>query len=202
MPKIKAILFDLGKVLLFFNFDPAFKRLAKHAGVTAKDIENYFIQSGIEVLYDGGKITSYRFYSKIKKALGLRLTFRQFERIWNDIFTPNRPMIRLLEKLSGRYRTVLISNTNAMHYTHVKKKYAFMKNFDRHILSYQERSRKPDDRIYNIASKACRAKPHEIFYIDDRHDLTDAARELGFNVFTYRNNHDQLLKMIQEMKIL
>ncbi len=202
MPKIKAILFDLGKVLLFFNFDPAFKRLAKHAGVEAKDIENYFIQSGIEVLYDGGKITSFQFYSKIKRALGIRLTFSQFKHIWNDIFTPNRPMIKLLDKLSKRYRTVLISNTNAMHYEHVKKKYAFMKNFDRHILSYQERSRKPDDRIYNIAAKACRAKPHEIFYIDDRHDLTDAAKELGFNVFTYRNNHDQLLKTIQEINIL
>lgn len=202
MPKIKAILFDLGKVLLFFNFDSAFKRFAKHGGGTPKDIENYFIQSGIEVLYDGGKITSFQFYSRIKKALGLRLSFNQFKRIWNDIFTPNRPMITLLGKLSVRYRTVLISNTNAMHYEHVKNKYAFMKNFDRHILSYQERSRKPDDRIYSIASKACRAKPHEIFYIDDRHDLTDAAKDLGFNVFTYRNNHDHLLQLIREMKIL
>ena len=77
-----------------------------------------------------------------------------------------------------------------------------MKNFDDHILSYQEKSRKPDDRIYGVASKACRAKPSEIFYIDDRHDLTDAAKELGFNVFTYRKNHDYLLKTIQEMKLL
>ncbi len=202
MPKIKAILFDLGKVLLFFNFEPAFRRLAKHAGITPMDIENYFIQSGIEVLYDGGKITSFQFYSKIKNALGLRLTFKQFKGVWNDIFTPNRPMIKLLRKLSTQYRTVLISNTNAMHYAHVKEKYAFMKHFDRHILSYQERSRKPDTRIYNIASKACRAKPHEIFYIDDRHDLTEAAKELGFNVFTYRKNHDQLVKTLQEMKLI
>ena len=202
MPKIKAILFDLGKVLLFFNFDPAFKKLAKHAGVNTKDIEDYFIRSGIEVLYDGGKITSHQFYTSIKKALGLRMSFVEFKKIWNHIFKTNPRMIRLLRAVSKEYRTVLVSNTNAMHYEHVRKKYRFMDCFDKHILSYKERSRKPDDKIYSVAAKACQAKPHEIFYIDDRSDLTGAAQEIGFHVFTYRKNHDQLLETMQRMGIL
>ncbi len=191
--KVKAVLFDLGKVLLHFNFEHAFKRLSKSSGRPVMEVEDYFVSSGIEVLYDGGKISSLEFYRQIKKALGLQISFMSFKKIWNHIFTPKKDMISLLRKLSTSYRLVLISNTNAMHFEYIQKKYAFMGVFDRKIISYREKNRKPDERIYRKAAKACLAHPREIYYIDDRADLTAAAKELGFHVFTYRNNFKDLL---------
>ncbi len=191
--KIKAVLFDLGKVLLHFNFDPALKRFSKSCGLPVKDIEDYFISTGMEVLYDGGKITSLEFYCHVKKALGLKLSFGGFKRIWNEIFTPKKDMIGLVGKLSKNYRLVLISNTNAMHFEYIRKKYPVLGKFDRLVLSYKEKIRKPDAKIYQKAAAACRARHHEIYYIDDRADLTSAAHELGFHVFTYQNNFKQLL---------
>ena len=189
---IKAILFDLGKVILHFNFDPAFQRLSKVSGLPVKEIEDYFVSSGLEVLYDGGKISSNRFYREIKKALGLKIDFSSFKKIWNEIFTPKKDMISLIHKLSKKYRLVLISNTNAMHFEYVLKKYPVIRRFDGLVLSFKEKTRKPDERIYFKAAQACRVKPGEIYYIDDRHDLTDAARDLGFHVFTYQNNFKEL----------
>ena len=192
--KVKAVLFDLGKVLLHFNFDPAFKRLSKTCGLQVKDIEDYFVSAGLEVLYDGGKISSRQFYSEIKKALGAKkLGFEQFKKIWNEIFTPKKDMIGLVGKLSKNYRLVLISNTNAMHFEYIYKKYGVLQKFDRLILSYKEKVRKPDEKIYRKAAAACRALPHEIYYIDDRADLTEAAKELGFHTFTYQNNFKELV---------
>ena len=191
--KIKAVLFDLGKVILHFNFDPAFKRLSKVSGLPVKEIEDYFVSSGLEVLYDGGKITSRRFYAEIKDALGLKIGYAAFQKIWNDIFTPKKDMIGLVGALYKKYRLVLISNTNEMHYRHIRKKYPVVKKFDRIVLSFKEKQRKPDERIYATAAKACRARPEEIYYIDDRHDLTGAAQELGFRTFTYRDNFRELV---------
>ena len=191
--KIKAILFDLGKVILHFNFDPAFKKLSRASGLPAKDIEDYFVSSGLEVLYDGGKISSAQFYREIKKALGLKISFARFKAIWNGIFTPKKDMIRLIGRLSKKYRLALISNTNAMHFEYALKKYPVLRKFDHLILSYKEKTRKPDERIYQKAARACRAKPGEIYYIDDRRDLTEAAHGLGFRVFTYQNNFKELL---------
>ncbi len=200
--KVKAILFDLGKVLLYFNFEPAFRRLSEHSRYSPQEIEDFLIQSGLEVLYDGGKISSRQFYQNIKQTLGLRLGFVAFQHIWNGIFTPIAGMNRLVGELKKRYRLVLISNTNAMHFAYARKRYSVLKKFDSCILSYKEKVRKPDPRIYRKAAKACRARPREIFYIDDRADLTQAASELGFNTFTFCNNAAELVRTMKKARIL
>ena len=198
---IRAVLFDLGKVLFHFNFNPAFLKLSKHCLQSPRDIETYFIQSGLEVLYDGGKLSSRQFYAQVKKALTLRLGFEEFKKTWNGIFTPIAPMIRLVGRLKASHRLVLISNTNEMHFNFLKKHPVF-KNFDRVVLSYKEKMRKPDERFYRLAAKACKARPREIFYIDDRADLTEAAEALGFNAFTFNNNPQELIQTMRRMGIL
>jgi len=200
--KTKAVLFDLGKVILDFNFKPAFRRLARHTPLSVEAIEDYFWRSGLEVLYDGGKISSFEFYKEAKKTLKHTLSFGKFKNIWNDIFTQKKEIASLIRRLSRDTRLVLISNTNAMHYEYIRKRYRVLDHFDRSVLSFKEKTRKPDERIYQIAAKACRAKPYEIFYIDDRKDLTDAAKALGFNTFTYKNNPKYLIKKMKGLGIL
>jgi len=199
---IKAVLFDLGKVLIHFDFDPAFKRLAKHCGRKPEEIRAFFASSELEVLYDGGKITSRRFYQEVKRGLKFSLTYEQFERLWNGIFKPVPGMAALVHRVGRTHRLVLVSNTNAMHFAHVKKRYPVLKKFSHHILSYKERIRKPDERIYRAALKACRAKAHEVVYIDDREDLTSAAKELGFHVHTFKNDRPKLEKLLQKHGVL
>ena len=200
--RIKAILFDLGKVLVNFNFEPAFQRLSKACPYTSKEIEGYFLNSGLEVLYDGGKISSFKFYTTIKKSLRHNLNFSHFKKIWNEVFTPNTPMISLVKRLEPRYRLVMISNTNPMHYEYLRARYSVFNHFDRIILSYKEKIRKPDGRIYRTAARACKALPQEIFYIDDRSDLTEAAESLGFHTFTFKNNPKDLMRSMTKHGIL
>jgi len=125
--------------------------------------------------------------------------------VWNGIFTPNADMIALVRRLRRHkkgYRLVLISNTNAMHYDHLRKRYAVLGLFDRHVLSFREKRRKPDEKIYRTAIRACRARPEEIFYIDDRADLTGAAAEIGLRTHTFKNDVPALLAEMKELGIL
>ena len=200
--KTKAVLFDLGKVILDFNFKPAFRRLARFTPFRPDAIENYFWRSGLEVLYDGGKISSFEFHKEVKRVLNHTLSFGQFKRVWNNVFTQKKEIASLIRRLSRTMRLVLISNTNAMHYEYVRKKYPVLDHFDCCILSFKEKMRKPDKKIYQAAMRACRAKPHEIFYIDDREDLTNAAKALGFNTFTFKNNPKDLIKEMKGLDIL
>ena len=201
-PRIKAVLFDLGKVLLYFDFTPAFKKLSKLGAKNPEEISRFFNQSGLEVLYDGGKISSYSFYAQVKRGLDLSVTYTGFKDIWNDIFTPIKPMVKLVGRLHGKKRLVLISNTNAMHFEYALGRYPVLRKFDRHILSFKEKIRKPDAQIYERASKACRARPEEIFYIDDRKDLTETAKELGFHVHTFKKGYASLLKDLKAKGVL
>lgn len=201
--RYKAVLFDLGNVLLAFDFTPAFRALSRHTDLRPADIEGYFIQSGLEVLYDGGKISTARFITEARRALGLRIGAARFRAIWNGIFTPLTGTIRLLERLKRRgHRLVLISNTNDMHYRHIRKTYSVLQHFDAVLLSFKEGVRKPDARLYRKAARACRAVPREIFYIDDRADLTAAAREMGFTVYTFKNDPARLERELRRAGLL
>lgn len=199
---IKAVLFDLGKVLLHFDFGPAFRRLSRHTGKTPEEISRFFTESGLEVLYDGGKVSSAAFYREVRRGLGFSLTYTGFRDIWNGIFTPVPGMAALVRRLGRKRRLVLISNTNEMHFAYVKKNYPVLGCFDRHIVSYREKMRKPDERLYLAAQKACRAKPHEILYIDDREDLTEAAHELGFHVHTFKKDVPKLKGVLKKHGLL
>ena len=200
--KIKAVLFDLGKVILDFNFKPAFRRLSRSTLLSARDIEAYFWRSGLEVLYDGGRISSVQFYKEVKRVLRHTLSYKQFKKIWNEVFTPKREIFALIRRIDPHTRLVLISNTNAMHYEYIRVKYTILNYFDHVILSFKEKTRKPDEAIYKTAARACKARPHEILYIDDREDLTEAAKALGFNTFTFKNNPKELIKQMKGLGIL
>lgn len=200
--KTKAILFDLGNVILDFDFTPAFRRLSGASRRPAAEIKAFFLSSGLEVLYDGGKISSRQFYAHVKKNLNHGLNYTEFKKVWNEIFTLNKGIADLIQRLRPHYRLVLISNTNAMHYEYIRLKYPVMRHFDQTILSFKEKVRKPDERIYRKAIKACRAAAGEIFYIDDREDLTEAASALGFKTFAYKNNAKELTKKMKELGIL
>lgn len=200
--KFKAVLFDLGKVILRFDFAPAFKRLSADIGLTPEEISAFFNRSGLEVLYDGGKISSKKFHLEVKKGLGHSLGFDEFKAVWNRIFTPNPKIVTLIRDLEKRTRLVLVSNTNPMHFEYILKRYPVMRYFSDHVLSYREKVRKPDERIYRAAARACMAKPQEIFYIDDRRDLTEAAESIGFHTFTYKNNPRELIRRMRRLEIL
>lgn len=200
--KTKAILFDLGNVILDFDFTPAFRKLSGASRRSAAEIKAFFLSSGLEVLYGGGKISSRQFYARVKKELKHGLNYAEFKKTWNEIFTLNKKVANLIERLRPHYRLVLISNTNAMHYQYVRLKYPVLRHFDRTILSFKEKVWKPDARIYRKAIKACRAAAGEIFYIDDREDLIEAAAALGFKTFAYKNNVKELTKKMKEIGIL
>ena len=201
--KIKAVLFDLGKVILHFDFTPAFGRLSSACPMSPSQIKDYFRRSGLEVLYDGGKISSKKFYFEAKKGLRHDLSFEKFKSVWNRIFRPNFEIVSLIRQLKkNRTRLVLVSNTNPMHFEYILKRYSILGHFEKHVLSYKEKVRKPDIRIYRTAIRAGRPKPHEIFYIDDRSDLTQAAEEIGLHTFTYKNNPGDLMKRMKQLEIL
>ena len=193
----------MGNVLLDFDFKPALLKLSRHSGVPVQTIADYYNQSGLEVLFDGGKITNRQFYSQARRALNLSLSYEQFAAIWNGIFKPDQKIGRLVQKLSRTHRLVLLSNTNSMHARYIEKRYpGLMGLFDKRLYSFREKRRKPDAGLYRTALRACKAPANQVFYIDDRADFTGAAEELGIHTFTYRKNFSELVGKIQQLGAL
>lgn len=185
---IKAIIFDLGNVLIDFDHMIAARRIAPFTDKSPQEIFNLFFNSPVTALFEAGKISPADFFLKIKEMLGLRLDYAGFLPIWNEIFflsDKNKAVYELAGALRTRYKTALVSNVNILHMEYLKKNFPVFDAFDCIITSFETGFQKPAFEIYAQALEALRVDPCEAFYTDDRIELIEGSRRLGIRGFVF-----------------
>lgn len=184
----RALLFDLGNVLVAFDFRRGYEAIQPYCRVPPEEIQPRITQSGLVPPYERGKMSSQEFFERLAAALEMRATYEEFCRLWSTIFLPD-PLVpeAMLASLRQRYRMVLISNTNDIHYRDIASRYAVVKHFDAHVLSYEVGSAKPEDPIYLEAIRQAGCAPEECLYIDDIPEFVDAGRRHGLAAVQFQN---------------
>lgn len=176
---IRAILFDLGNVLLPFDHMRAVRALAPYVRRSPEALYQSFFDSPVQALHDEGKISGEALFEWVRAEYDLTLGFERFVTLWNDVFWEDPAMALLVERLKPRYHLLGISNTNRLHFDYVRARYPVVREITTWILSYEVGARKPSAKIYQAAIAAAGVAPAEIFYVDDRLDLIEAGRALG-----------------------
>jgi putative hydrolase of the HAD superfamily len=189
--KIEAVIFDLGNVLIDFDYYRAAERAAKFCPKNPNEIFNLFFDSEITGLFEEGKILPLEFFLKVKEMLNLKLDYKRFLPIWNEIFFlsgKNQAVYNLTKILKGHYKLVLLSNTNVLHFDYLKKNFPVFDTFHYIITSYEVGLRKPHPLIYkktlDILGVSC---GFNVFYVDDRPELVNAAKRLGLKSFVFKD---------------
>ncbi|OGX37612.1 MAG: hypothetical protein A3C53_00390, partial [Omnitrophica WOR_2 bacterium RIFCSPHIGHO2_02_FULL_68_15] len=134
---IRAVLFDLGNTLLPFNHLRAARALAPYAGRTPESLYQSFFDSPIQQDHDEGRMSGRAFYEAVRQTYELTCTYEQFVPIWNDIFWEDEAMTALVGRLKHRCRLVGISNTNQLHFEHVRERYPVVRQVPTWVLSYE-----------------------------------------------------------------
>ncbi|MCX5701045.1 MAG: HAD family phosphatase [Candidatus Omnitrophica bacterium] len=191
MPEhIKVILFDLGGVLVDFDYTIAAKRIINFCNKTPQEIFKLFFDSNITVLFEEGKITPMDFFIKIKEGLDLRLSYECFVPIWNEIFflsAKNRAVYSIVNNLKSEYKIAMITNTNILHYEYLKKNFPVFNVFHKVFTSCELGVAKPNSLIYQNALEELGVSAESAFYTDDRLDLVKSAQALGIKAFVFRD---------------
>ncbi|MDP2941732.1 MAG: HAD family phosphatase [Candidatus Omnitrophota bacterium] len=186
---IRAIIFDFGNVLLDFDHTIAARKISRLCGKEPEEIFQLFFDSGATERFEEGRISARDFFSEVKKMLGLRIAYREFVPIWNEIFffsEKNRGVYNLARELKKNYKMALLSNINILHFEYIKTRFAVLDAFDHVVTSYAAGCRKPKEEIYRQALKILNTPPERCFYTDDRPELIKAARNLGIRGFVFR----------------
>lgn len=186
---IKAVIFDLGNVLIDFDHTIAAKKISMFADKTPQEIFNLFFDSGLTDLFEEGKIAPLNFFSEVKKILNLELDYNQFLPIWNEIFfltEKNQAVYNLAKILKDHYKIALLSNINVLHFEYLKKNFSVFDIFHNIVTSFEVGYRKPDPLIYKKTLDLLKATPQNTFYTDDRAELTEKACRLGIRGFVFR----------------
>ena len=181
----------------------AANRLSGLTDKSGQEIYELFFDSQLTGLFEEGKITPAQFFSGVKEALNLRISYEEFLPIWNEIFffsEKNLAVYNLARSLKDRYRMVLLSNINVLHFEYVKKTFPVLDAFHNILTSFEAGFIKPRPEIYRKALAMLDSPPQEVFYTDDRQELIDGARKLGIQGFVFKGV-EQLKRDLENLKI-
>lgn len=199
MKKPEAVVFDLGKVLLDFDYGRFANNVINKCGVPVEDLLNAVNQSELLIRYESGLLTSQEFFAEVKKASKYTGEYDEFEPVFGDIFSPIPEMI----ELHGRLRdegipTYIFSNTSEMVIKHIRKTYPFFNTFTDYIFSYEHRSVKPQPRIYEVVEEKAGRKEQQLLYIDDRLENIEHGRVRGWQTI-YHVDKNETVKHVENL---
>jgi putative hydrolase of the HAD superfamily len=93
----------------------------------------------------------------------------------------------VIRDLQSRYRLIIVSNTNQLHFEMLRNTYVIFEYFYGYILSYQVRAMKPDPAFYAAALDMAGCLPHECIFIDDLPENVDGAKVAGFDGIVFQS---------------
>lgn len=184
----KTVIFDLGKVIVPFEIKRGYAALEPHCDVPLAEMPQRIAATGIVDQFEKGGISPQDFVSQFCGAVGLDLGYERFCELWSSIFLPDTLIPEsMLEGIGKRYRLLLLSNTNAIHFDMIRKTYPLLRQFDEFVLSYEVGAMKPDPAIYKVAIERAGCRAEECFFTDDMPSYVEGARNAGIDAVRFES---------------
>lgn len=180
---IRAIIFDIGRVLIRVDIRRAQAGLAKGLPLSPEELWSAIEKDPRWADWQEGRLAPRDWHSNLSRRLNIPLDFEQFTAVWNSALDPSPIHANgFFEGFAGKYRLGLLSNTDPIHVAHLESTYEFFRYFPkaRRVYSCFVGASKPNPLIFREALKACKVSAREAVYIDDIPAYVDAARGLGF----------------------
>ncbi|HSO78397.1 MAG TPA: HAD family phosphatase [Bacteroidales bacterium] len=199
MSRIKAVVFDIGGVLIDWNPRHLYRKIFTNEAEMEKFLTEICTYDWNQV-QDGGKLFSEAtaeltakypehtahiaiYYDRWKEMLGGEI--KDTVGLFNELKSSGMPLYAL---------------TNWSHeaFPWAYEMYDFMKQFDGIVVSGFEKVMKPDPEIYRRLTERYGINPAESVYIDDNRPNVDAAAKLGFHAIHFTSAG----QLRSELKIL
>jgi putative hydrolase of the HAD superfamily len=193
---LKVIIFDFGGVLINLNRQSAVDKLIALGVHDADALLNNYVQSGLFLDLESGKITADEFRAALRSQYQLAgITDEQIDEAFLafllDVPESKLQMLRQLKSTARNaagesVRIVMLSNTNPIHFPYCIRKhfeydgYKMSDYFDALYLSYEMKASKPDEEIFLKLLEAEQVKPCECLFLDDGPRNIETAERLGF----------------------
>lgn len=198
MEGIKNLIIDLGGVIINITRNrciEAFEQL----GVTdiKEHIVNNYQHKDLFMQLELGTITPEGFRDGVRHLTQQPLTDLQIDAAWIRMLddVPDATLDLLLQ-LRKQYNTMLLSNTNEIHWQWIVDTFFCYKGhqaadfFGKIYLSYELHMLKPDVEIFEYVLKDAAILPEETLFIDDASVNCRTAESLGIQTYTPQPRED------------
>ncbi len=165
----EVVVFDLGKVLVDFDYNIAARKISQQGRLSPEEIQKFVDHSPLLFRFETGLMTKEEFFTEICTGTGFSGGIEDFCCHFSDIFSPIKPMIEWHQTLRQKgIPTYIFSNTNELAIRHIRATFPFFANFTDYIFSYEHRAMKPDAKLYEVVERISGKTGEAILYLDDR----------------------------------
>jgi putative hydrolase of the HAD superfamily len=198
---IRALLFDMGNVLIHFSHERMNRQLGELVGRDGSEVERLLHESGLFDGYATGRVSTDELRIELGRLIGRPIDAVALDRAASDIFWLNESMEPVIDRLAtSGLPLVLLSNTCETHFRWVSSRFRVLRHFTRRVLSFEVGACKPNPAIFEAATRAAGVSPGECFFTDDTSGHVEAARQLGFDAVVYRDT-PQIIAELQKRGI-
>lgn len=184
---VRAIIFDLGGVVVPFDFRRGYAAMAPFCAYPPEEIPKKIRSTDLVTRYETGRIGSRNFVDELCELLDLRVDFDGFCQLWSAIFLPGSLIPDdLFTRLGDRYRLIALSNTNELHFRRIRAHYPVISRFEHLILSFRVGCAKPSRRIYDLAVEKAECRAEQCLFIDDMQTFVEAAQSAGLDAMRFQ----------------
>jgi glucose-1-phosphatase len=187
-PKLRAIIFDIGRVLVRVDIARAMQDLASGTPLSPAELWSAIEKDPRWQDWQEGRIAPRDWHLHLAQRLGGGLTFEKFTEVWNRALD-SVPIHEdaFFKPLAKRYRLALLSNTDPIHVQHLETIFSFFAFFPVRIYSCAVGASKPNPLVYREALRALKVRAEEAVYIDDIAAYVEAAQRLGMAGIQFRS---------------
>jgi len=187
---LEAAIFDIGNVLVLFDYMKAARRLVDKNGLDATPDPARIIAANHE--FELGRITRRQFLDTVRPEFSDTGGEEEFVAIWENIFEENTRMTAFARRLSEKVPVYLISNIGEIHHRFLFEKYDVFSLFRDRIFSYEQGIMKPDPAVFELALSRFGVNPAATVYVDDIEENCAAARAAGFIGLHYEHRRPEI----------
>jgi epoxide hydrolase-like predicted phosphatase len=200
-PAIRAVIFDMGGVILRTEDLTSRTNLAKKFGLTRKELEAIVFQSPESVQAELGEFSAAQHWKNMARRLNFpESELDEFQRAYWDGDAVDTQLEQYIRGLRPRYKTGLLSN--AWHGAREKATdlYTFLTAFDVVIFSADVHLRKPDPRIFHLMIARLGVKAQEAVFVDDFMNNIEGAQAVGLKTVLFKGREDAV-RQLKEMGV-
>lgn len=189
-PSIKAVVFDLGNVIIDLAEDKTVQSFAQIANMPVDRVRALYLEHEAFIQYEIGKLDDAGFRGAIREILSADVSDAAIDAAWSAMLhTLPVAKVHLLKSLRKDYHVFILSNTNGIHIDYVNRMMIPLTGFSGmlddfvHKAYYSHRvgARKPDREIYRQLLDENNLLPEQVVFLDDKPANVETAVGLGIH---------------------
>ena len=140
----RAIIFDIGRVIIHVDLVHSLGAFGKRAGLSPDQVWKALVTDPHWADWQEGRMTPRNWHKHLSEKFLLSLSFEEFCGSWNRVLDPVTILPEsLFERLATSCRLALLSNTDPIHVAHIEATFPFVRHFPVRVYSCRVGTCKP-----------------------------------------------------------